>query len=198
MVGEAQVLTRNRLAEHPLWAGATAAEPLAGLVLPVVVSGAVADREAVEGPPGGSGVERLSITELLRDARAASALGLRGLLILGASDRKDEHALLASERDHVAIRAIRAVKQSMPDFAVASDVCVCSHTAHGQCVLFREGVADIPGTRARLAEIALVHADAGVDLIVLSGMLEGAAAAVRRALDDAGYDALPLAATIEV
>lgn len=185
------ILTRGRLAEHPLWAGALDAPELDGrLVLPVVVSGDVEDRERIEGT---GGLERLSVTELVRTARTASAAGLAGLLLFGATDRKDGHAFIATERDHIVVRAIHALKAALPDFPVATDVCVCAYTDHGQCVLFADGAADVPGTLERLGEIALAHADAGADLLIPSGMLDGTVAAVRSALGRP-HEALPVAA----
>ena len=149
------------------------------MILPAVVSAAVEDRERVEGT---GGLERLSITELVRDARAAASAGFAGLLLFGASDRKDARAFIASERDHIVPRAIRAVKEAVPELGIATDVCVCAYTDHGQCVLFREGGADVAGTLERLAEIAIAHADAGADLVIPSGMLDGSVAALRSAL----------------
>ncbi|MGH2489956.1 MAG: porphobilinogen synthase, partial [Candidatus Limnocylindria bacterium] len=170
-------LVRGRLRDHPLWSRALSAPEIAGrLIQPVIVSARVEDREKVADAPF---LERLSITELVRDAREAASTGLAGFLIFAASDRKDELALLASERDHIVARAIHAVKDAAPDVAVATDVCVCAYTPHGQCVLFGEGQANVAGTLDRLAEIASVHADAGADLLVPSGMLEGSVRAVR-------------------
>src|SRR5439155_941043 len=105
--------------------------------------------------------------------RAAASAGIAGFLLFGVSDRKDETAMLASERDHVVPRAIHAVKEAVPDLAVATDVCVCAYTAHGQCVLFGADGADAPATLERLGAIARVHAEAGADLLIPSGMLEG-------------------------
>lgn len=171
---------RRPLAEHPAWSRAFESDALAArLILPVVVSGSVEDRERVEGT---GRLERLSLTELVRDARAAASAGFAGLLIFGATDRKDARAFIASERDHIVMRAIRAVKEAVPELAVATDVCVCAYTDHGQCVLFREGAADVAGTLERLGEIAVAHADAGADLVIPSGMLDGSVAAVRAAL----------------
>lgn len=179
------------LAEHPAWSRALAADGLASrLILPVVVSAAVEDRERVEGT---GGLERLSLTELVRDARSAASAGFAGLLLHGASDRKDGRAFIASEQDHIVLRAIRAVKEAVPELAVATDVCVCAYTDHGQCVLFRDGGADVGGTLERLGEIALAHADAGADLVLPSGMLDGSVAAVRSALRPAHPD-VPVAA----
>ena len=185
------LLARGRLADHPVWRKALAADELAGrLVLPVIVSDAVEDRERVD---GAGGLSRISITEAVREARAAAAAGIAGLLVFGASERKDETAVIASQRDHVVPRTVRAVKDAVPDLAVATDVCVCSYTTHGQCVLFADGGADIAATHARLAEIATVHADAGADLVVPSGMLDGTVAAIRAALSGE-HEGVPVAA----
>src|SRR5881397_61140 len=171
-------LARGRLAEHPVWSRALARAELAGrVILPVIVGSAIEDREKVEGAPW---LERLSVTEVVREARSAASAGLAGLLLFGISDRKDEHAMLASEPDHVVPRAIHAVKEAVPELGVATDVCVCAYTAHGQCVLFgAAGGADVEGTLERLAAIARVHAESGADLLIPSGMLEGAVRALR-------------------
>jgi len=187
----AGTLTRGRMAEHPVWRKVLAADQLAGrLVQPVIVSDAVEDRERVD---GAGGLARISITEAVREARAASAAGIAGLFVFGASERKDENALLAVQRDHVVPRAVRAIKDALPELAVATDVCVCAYTTHGQCVLFSGGGADIPGTLERLAEIARVHADAGADLLLPSGMLDGSVGALRTALQS-DHPAIPIAA----
>jgi porphobilinogen synthase len=189
-------LVRGRLRDHPLWSRALAApEIVARLIQPVIVSARVEDRERVAEAPF---LERLSLTELVRDAREAASTGIAGFLIFAASDRKDELALLASERDHIVARAVHAVKDAAPDLAVATDVCVCAYTPHGQCVLFAEGQANVAGTLDRLAEIAAVHADAGADLLIPSGMLEGGVRALREAVSSTGRSELPIAAMVKL
>jgi porphobilinogen synthase len=184
-------VARRPLAEHPAWARALRGDTLASrMILPVVVSASVEDRERVDGT---GQLERLSLTELVRDARAAASAGFAGLLVYGATDRKDARAFIASERDHIVVRAIRAVKEAVPELGVATDVCVCAYTDHGQCVLFRDGGADVNGTLERLGEIAVAHADAGADLLIPSGMLDGSVAALRRALTGE-HEGVPVAA----
>jgi porphobilinogen synthase len=188
-------LARGRLTEHPVWSRALANPDLAGrVILPVIVGSAVEDREKVE---GAAWLERLSLTEVVREARAAASAGFAGILLFGISDRKDEHAFLASEPDHVVPRAIRAVKEAVPELGVATDVCVCAYTAHGQCVLFGEHGADVAATLERLVAIAEVHADAGADLLIPSGMLEGAVRALREALG-ARRSEVPIAAIVKL
>jgi porphobilinogen synthase len=189
-------LVRGRLRDHPLWSRALAAPELVGrLIQPVIVSTRVEDRERVSDAPF---LERVSLTELVRDAREAASMGLAGFLIFAASDRKDELALLASERDDIVARAIHAVKDAAPDLAVATDVCVCAYTPHGQCVLFADGQANVARTLDRLAEIAAVHADAGADLLIPSGMLEGSVRALRAEVSSGGRPELPIAAMVKV
>lgn len=184
-------VARRPLAEHPVWARAFSEKSLASrMILPLVVSASVEDRERVEGT---GQLERLSLTELVRDARAAASAGFAGLLLFAATDRKDARAFIASERDHILSRAIRAVKEAVPELGVATDVCVCAYTDHGQCVLFKDGGADVSGTLERLGEIAIAHAEAGADLVIPSGMLDGSVAALRRALAGEHED-LPVAA----
>ena len=189
-------LVRGRLAEHPLWARAFSSPGIGPrMIQPAIVSARVEERERVPDAPW---LERVSLTELVRDARQAAAAGIAGLLLFGHVDRKDETAMLASERDHVVTRAIHAVKDATPDLAVATDVCVCAYTPHGQCVLFNEGKADVEATLARLSEIALVHADAGADLVLPSGMLEGSVRALRAALAGSRHADLPVAAMVKL
>jgi porphobilinogen synthase len=186
-----ETVARRPLAEHPAWARAFGRDDLVTrMILPVVVSASVEDRELVEGT---GRLERLSLTELVRDARAAASAGFAGLLIFGVSDRKDARAFIASERDHIVPRAIRAVKEAVPELGIVTEVCVCAYTDHGQCVLFRDGSADVAGTLERLGEIAVAHADAGADLLIPSGMLDGSVAALRAALQGP-HDAVPVAA----
>src|SRR5258708_38248224 len=105
-------VSRPHLADHPVWSRALGRDALAArMILPAIVSASVEDRELVEGT---GRLERVSITELVRDARAAASAGFAGLLLYGVSDRKDARAFIASERDHIVTRALRAGKEAGP------------------------------------------------------------------------------------
>src|SRR3981081_4718277 len=113
-------VARRPLSEHPAWSRALRGDNLASrMILPLVVSASVEDRERVEGT---GQLERLSITELVRDARPAAPAGFAGRLLAGATARKAARAFIASERDHILPRAIRAVKEAVPELGVAVDV----------------------------------------------------------------------------
>ncbi len=175
------VALRGRLGSRPGFDRALAGGGLRErLVQPLFLfSGDEEERRAIPFLPG---QYLLSITEVVREARLAARAGIAGVLLLPAPDRHDESALIASQSDWLVPRAIRAIKDAAPDIGVATDVCVCAYVSHGQCVLFREGRPDVAATHERLAEIALIHAEAGADLLLLSGMLEGSIAPVRGAL----------------
>lgn len=176
---------RSRLMERPGFARALSGDLHQRLIQPLLLfSGDEEERRAIPFLPG---QYLLSLTEAVREARAAARAGIAGVALFGAPDRHDESALLASQHDWLVPRAIRAIKDAVPELGVATDVCVCAYVSHGQCVLFREGGPDLQATRARLAEIAVAHAQAGADFVVLSGMLDGAVGVVRSALDGAAF-----------
>lgn len=156
------------------------------LVQPLILFSADEDeRRPIAGLPG---QYYLSVTESVREARAAARAGIAGILVFAAPDRRDETALIATQRDWLVPRAIGAIKDALPDLGVAADVCVCAYTAHGQCALFAEGHADVSSTRDRLAEIAATFAEAGADLLLSSGMVPGSVRAVRGAVSAARDD----------
>ena len=189
------VATRGRLAARPGFGRALEGSLRERLVQPLILfSGCEEERRAIAALPG---QYYLSITEAVREARAAARAGIAGVLLFAAPDRRDESALIAAQRDWLVPRAVRAIKDAVPELGVVTDVCVCAYTSHGQCVLLAEGGADVRGTQERLAEIATTHAGAGVDLVVLSGMLPESVAPVRAALATAGHDGAAVAGVVK-
>jgi porphobilinogen synthase len=187
------VLARGRLADRSGFGRALTGLLRERLVQPIILFATDDDeRRAIPSLPG---QYFLSVTEAVRESRAAARAGIAGVLLLVAPDRHDESALIAAQRDWLVPRAIRAVKDAVPDLGVATEVCVCAYTSHGQCVLFREGAPDVAETHARLCDIAVAHAESGADLLLLTGMLEGSVRAVRHALDGARAE-VALGATV--
>lgn len=186
---------KGRLAARPGFGRALEGSLRERLVQPLILfSGEEEERRPIAALPG---QYYLSITEVVREARAAARAGVAGVLLLAAPDRRDESALIAAERDWLVPRAVRAIKDAVPELGVATDVCVCAYTSHGQCVLFAEGGADLRGTQERLGEIAATHAGAGVDLVMLSGMLPESVGAARAALTAIGYDDVAVAGVVK-
>jgi len=136
------------------------------------------------------GVFQLSVDQAVKDAREAARLGVPGVLLFGVPDRKDPLGKEAYAADGIVQRAVRALKDALPDLLVATDLCLCEYTDHGHCGVVRkkgaEAVIDNDATLDLLAETARAQAEAGADWVAPSGMMDGAVAALRRALDAAG------------
>jgi porphobilinogen synthase len=142
------------------------------------------------------GVVQHSLQSLRKAAAEAVHGGIGGLMLFGIPMAKDEHGSGATDPDGILNLAIRDVKAEVGDAAVVmSDLCLDEFTAHGHCgVLAPDGSVDNDATLARYAEMAVVQAEAGVDLVGPSGMMDGQVGAVRRALDVAGYQAVGILA----
>ncbi len=138
------------------------------------------------------GHAQLSIDNLVRECEECQALGLGGVILFGIPERKDEFASEAYSPDGITQRAIRAIKKSVPNLLVITDVCNCEYTSHGHCGMVRNGDVDNDATLEWLAKTAVSHAAAGADIVAPSDMMDGRVAAIRKALDEAGYPHMPI------
>ncbi|MEA3213360.1 MAG: porphobilinogen synthase [Chthoniobacter sp.] len=158
------------------------------LILPLFVSEKVRDRTAVASMPG---VFQLSEKELLAEARAASAAGIKAVLLFGIPAEKDERASQAHAEHGVVQRATRALKAALPDLLVITDVCLCEFMSHGHCGIaqFHGDVVNVENDASveLLVQTAVSHAAAGADVVAPSDMMDGRIGAIRRGLDAAGY-----------
>ena len=134
------------------------------------------------------GIFRFSIDTLVEDCREAFALGINKVLLFGVIDEalKDERGSLAYAEDALVCRAVRAIKQALPEMTVITDVCLCEYTSHGHCGLLCNHDVDNDTTLPLLAEMAYVHAKAGADFVAPSAMMDGQIAALDARLREAG------------
>ena len=148
---------------------------------------------ADEGPPrwpvaSMPGVDRLRIGAAVEEAAAAVEEGIRAVLLFGVPVAKDVRGSGADDPDGVIQRALRALREALPDVVLITDVCLCEYTDHGHCgVLEGDRVANDP-TLERLAAQAVSHAAAGADIVAPSDMMDGRVAAIRAALDEARFE----------
>ena len=157
------------------------------LIYPLFVKEGKGQREAVMSMPG---VERLSIDELVREAEEVARLGIPAIALFPVtpSTAKSEDAREAWNPEGLAQRAVRAVKKAVPSLGVITDVALDPFTTHGQ-----DGLIDASGyvvneaTEEALVKQALSHAEAGVDIVAPSDMMDGRIGAVREALEGAGF-----------
>ena len=159
-------------------------------------------RNAVKSMPG---VFQLSVDELVAEAQAGYAAGVRSVILFGVPERKDAVGSGAWDEAEVVPRAVRALKEQVPGLVVVTDVCMCEYTDHGHCGVLKPSKAGVPAgsrpadlqvdndaTLALLAKEAVAHAKAGADIVAPSDMMDGRVAAIRKALDEEGYGDVPI------
>jgi porphobilinogen synthase len=135
---------------------------------------------------------QLSIDEMVKECREVASLGIGGIILFGLPETKDEMASGAYADDGIVQRAIRAIKQEVPQLLVMTDVCNCEYTSHGHCGKVVDGDVDNDETLKWLAAAALSHARAGADVVAPSDMMDGRVAAIRQTLDANGYQKIPI------
>jgi len=157
------------------------------LIYPVFILEGEQQREAVPSMPG---VERLSIDQLLKEADEIHALGIPAIALFPVTpaNSKSEDAREAFNPQGLAQRAVRALKQSLPELGIITDVALDPFTTHGQDGLIDEhGYVLNDETVEVLVKQALSHAQAGADIVAPSDMMDGRIGAMRTALEQAGY-----------
>jgi porphobilinogen synthase len=155
------------------------------LVLPLFVCEGEGVRREVPSMPG---VFNLSVDEAVKEVTAARADGVTSVLLFGLPDRKDSTGSAAYDASAPVQRAVRAIKDDSPSTLVVTDVCLCEYTDHGHCgIVIGEEIVNDP-TVEHLARAAVSHAIAGADIVAPSDMMDGRVGAIRRALDERGFD----------
>jgi porphobilinogen synthase len=139
-------------------------------------------------------LSRLTVEELVAEAEQCVALGVSALILFGLPEEKDEQGSGAWEDDGIVQQALRALRSRVPGLVLITDVCLCEYTSHGHCgVLDGQEVAN-DETLELLARTAVSHAEAGADAVAPSDMMDGRVGALRRALDEAGFESTPILA----
>jgi len=137
---------------------------------------------------------QLSVDELVKEVKEAAALGIPGVILFGLPATKDAMASEAYAKDGIVQQAIRAIKDSVSDLAVITDVCLCEYTSHGHCGVVEEGRVKNDPSLELLARTAVSHAAAGADMVAPSDMMDGRVGAIRESLDEAGFEETPILA----
>jgi porphobilinogen synthase len=160
-------------------------------ILPLFAVPGQGVRKEISSMPGN---HQLSIDELVKECAEAQQLGIGGVILFGIPSTKDEHASGAYAEHGIVQQAVRAVKREVPKLLVMTDVCNCEYTSHGHCGLVVDGEVQNDPTLEWLAKAAVSHARAGADVVAPSDMMDGRVAAIRKALDDAGFANTPILA----
>lgn len=155
------------------------------LIYPIFVVAGEDKIEAVDSMPG---VYRYSLDHLLEEIQRAVDAGVQNFILFGIPAEKDEVGSGAYAEDGIVQEALRLIRANYPDVVLIADCCLCEYTSHGHCGLVKDGEILNDPTLKLLAKTAVSQAAAGADIIAPSDMMDGRIAALRAALDDAGYE----------
>lgn len=161
----------------------------ADLIYPLFVTFGENKQEAIVSMPG---QYRWSVDRLVSEVTKAWALGIPAVILFGIPEQKDEKGSAALEENGVVQTAVRALKAELPDLMVITDVCIDEYTSHGHCGIVRDGKILNDETLDCLQAMALSHAEAGVDMVAPSDMMDGRVKAIRETLDQQGYTDMPI------
>jgi porphobilinogen synthase len=160
------------------------------LIYPLFAAAGKGIRKEVPSMPG---VFQRSVENLVKEVKEVASLGIPSILLFGIPAKKDARGSDAVSDKGIVQTAVRAIKDSVPEILVITDVCFCEYTDHGHCgILTKDGDVDNDATLEILAESALSHARAGADLVAPSDMMDGRVAAIRKALDKGGFAGTPI------
>jgi len=177
-------------------------------IYPLFVCPGQGIRKEVRSMPG---VFNLSVDEAVKEVREARALGVPSVILFGLPEKKDEVATGAWAQDGIVQQAARAIKSEVRDVVVMGDVCLCEYMSHGHCGIVKAEPQSLGAAAAAppvtteyeivndaslelLARTSVSLAQAGVDVIAPSDMMDGRVGAIRAALDKAGYENTPILA----
>ncbi len=161
------------------------------LILPLFAIGG----KDVQNPiPSMPGQYQLSIDRLVKTCLEVKKLDIPAVMLFGIPDKKDALATGAYAKDGIIQKAVKAVKDKVPELMVITDVCLCEYTDHGHCGVVEKNMVDNDASLDLIARTALSHAKAGADMVAPSDMMDGRVAEIRESLDDSGFSQVPIMA----
>jgi porphobilinogen synthase len=159
------------------------------LIYPLFVVPGTKVKNEVRSMPG---VFQMSIDVVVEECKELVQLGIPAIILFGIPEHKDEVGSGAYDPNGIIQQAVRAIKKEVKNLLVITDVCMCEYTSHGHCgILDGERILN-DATVELLAKEAVTHAQAGADVIAPSDMMDGRVAAIRKALDENGFEEIPI------
>jgi porphobilinogen synthase len=155
------------------------------LIYPMFVCEGKGVRREIGSMPG---VFNLSVDEAVKEAAAAGADGVPGVLLFGLPAHKDATGTSAFDPEAPVQSAVRAIKHEVKHLLVITDVCLCEYTSHGHCGIMAGEEIVNDATVEQLVKVAMSHAASGADIVAPSDMMDGRVGAIRRALDEGGFE----------
>lgn len=138
------------------------------------------------------GVYQLSLDHLEREMKEVVDLGIQAVMLFGVPKEKDAEGTGAYDENGIVQEATKLIKKLYPELLVVADTCLCEYTSHGHCGIIKGQDVDNDASLTLLAETAVAQARAGADIIAPSNMMDGFVTVIRRALDEAGFENIPI------
>jgi len=161
------------------------------LVYPLFVVPGTHIKSEIRSMPGNY---HFSVDQLVEEVKEVYDLRIPAVLLFGIPEGKDEVGSGAYEDHGIIQRAVRAIKERVPNLVVITDICLCEYTDHGHCGVVHNGEVQNDRTLELLQKTALSHVKAGADMVAPSDMMDGRVKAIREILDGSGYSHIPIMA----
>ncbi|GAA0456764.1 porphobilinogen synthase [Alkalibacillus silvisoli] len=159
------------------------------LIFPIFVLEEEGQKNEVPSMPG---VYQVSLDYLLEEVNEVVSLGIRSIILFGVPKTKDDVGSEAYHDEGVVQKATRIVKEAHSELVVVADTCLCQYTSHGHCGVIENNYVNNDQTLPLLVDTAISQAKAGADIIAPSNMMDGFVAAIRKGLDEAGFEHIPI------
>ncbi|MDE5421515.1 porphobilinogen synthase [Ancylomarina sp. DW003] len=161
------------------------------LIMPLFVCPGEKVKNPIKSMPGN---DQLSVDMLVEKCKELHAAGVKSVLLFGIPESKDEDGSVATHEHGIVQKATRAIKEVLPEMYIIADICNCEYTTHGHCGTIIDGDVDNDSTLVTLSAQAVSLAEAGVDMVAPSDMMDGRIAHMRAALDENCFEKMPIMA----
>ena len=158
-------------------------------VYPIFVVPGTNVKEEIPSMPG---QYHLSVDNAVKVAEEIYKMGIPAVEVFGLPEYKDDIGSSAWDMKSPVQRAIRAIKEAVPDLVIVGDVCLCQYTKSGHCGVLKGHEVDNDPTLELIAKVALSQAECGADIVAPSDMMDGRVRAIRECLDKAGHKETPI------
>jgi porphobilinogen synthase len=159
------------------------------LILPLFAVEGKSVKKPIESMPGHF---QLSCDNIVKTVKQAHDAGILAVILFGIPSKKDPLGTRAYATDGIVQKAIKAIKEKVPEITVITDVCLCGYTDHGHCGVIDKGIIDNDASLDLLARTALSHVKAGADMVAPSDMMDGRVGEIRQTLDEDGFSNIPI------
>jgi len=159
------------------------------LILPLFVTEGKNIKNPIASMPGHY---QFSIDLLVEEVKQVQQMGIPAIILFGIPAHKDARGTDATSEQGIIQRSIMAIKKAVPEMYVIADVCFCEYTDHGHCGAVINGEVDNDATLEMLQQQVITHGKAGADMVAPSGMMDGMVGAIREALDENGFEKIPI------